>query len=299
MSPAPRWFGGCSELIDILVGGLVTEDTQIGLNSRLMAVAWGITVALAVAPDLTATGVPSLRRWALFAALLCTAIVPFVWKAARPLRTYAGMLALLIFLAVFFWNALPAWMSRQAWFPDPSGYAAAFIMQTPKLVAAFVMMAVLALLGYRRQEFFLSSGAHGKLWIGIGVIAALAMGLTMVVYLQTTAGTKGSAGEIRYLLLALVLAAMNSFAEEMLYRGVLFGPLLRHVTANQAISMTAVLFGIAHYHGTPSGFPGMALTFIAGWVFGLAMVETRSIVLPWFLHFVPDAVIYVTSALQN
>ena len=55
--------------------------------------------------------------------------------------------------------------------------------------------------------------------------------------------------------------------------------------------MTAVLFGIAHYHGTPSGFPGMALTFIAGWIFGLAMVETRSILVPWFLHFVPDAVI--------
>ena len=69
-------------------------------------------------------------------------------------------------------------------------------------------------------------------------------------------------------------------AEEMLYRGVLLGPLLRHVTANEAISMTAVLFGIAHYYGTPSGFPGMGLPFIAGWIFGLAMVETRSIWLP-------------------
>jgi hypothetical protein len=142
--------------------------------------------------------------------------------------------------------------------------------------------------------------AHGKLWIGSGVVAALVIGFTMVVYLPTTAAeAKGAAGAIRHLPLALVLAAMNSFAEEMLYRGVLFGPLLRLVTTNQAISMTAVLFGIAHYHGTPSGFPGMGLTFIAGWVFGLAMVETRSILLPWFLHFVPDAVIYVTSALQN
>jgi len=288
------------EFIDILVGGLLTEETQSSSNSKLMPVAWGITLALAIAPDVTATRVPSLMSWAMFTALLCTAMIPFVWKAARPLRTYAGMLVLLMLLAVFFWNALPTWMSRQAWFPDPSRYAAAFIMQTPKLVAAFVMMAVLALLGYHRQEFFVSSGAHGKQWIGIGVVAALAMGLTIVAYLQTTtAEAKGAAGAIRYLPLALVLAAMNSFAEEMLYRGVLFGPLLRQVTANQAISMTAVLFGIAHYHGTPSGFPGMGLTFIAGWVFGLAMVETRSILLPWFLHFVPDAVIFVTGALQN
>lgn len=277
-----------------------TPAIEIGLNSQLMPVAWGITLALAVAPEVTATRAPFPLQWALFGALLCAAMIPFLWKAARPLRTYAGVLALLTLLAVFFWNPLPTWMSRQAWFPDPSGYAAAFITQAPKVVAAFVMMAVLALLGYRRQEFFLSSGAHGKLWIGAGVVAALAMGLTMLVYLQPTAAqAKGTAGGIRYLPLALVLAAMNSFAEEMLYRGVLFGPLLRQVTANQAISMTAVLFGIAHYHGTPSGFPGMGLTFIAGWVFGLAMVETRSVLLPWFLHFVPDVVIFVTSALQN
>jgi len=265
-----------------------------------MPVAWGITVALAVAPDLTATGAGSLLQWAVFAALLCPAAIPFFWQAARPLRTYAGMLVLLTLLAVFFWNALPTWMSRQAWFPDSSGYAAAFVMQSPKLVAAFVMMGVLAFLGYRRQEFFMSSGAHGKLWIGSGVVAAVVMGFTMLVYLQTTAAeARGAAGDVRYLPLALLLAAMNSFAEEMLYRGALLGPLLRQVTGNQAILMTAVLFGIAHYHGTPSGFPGMALTFIAGWVFGLAMVETRSILLPWFLHFVPDAVIFVTSALQK
>jgi len=265
-----------------------------------MAIAWAITLALAVAQDVTVTPPPPLILWALFAALLCVALIPFLWKAARPLRTYAGMLVLLTLMAVFFWKALPTWMSGRTWFPDPSGYAAAFITQSPKLVAAFVMMAVVALLGYRRQEFFVSSGGQGKLWIGLGIVAAVVMGLTMLVYQQTMApGARNTAGAVRYLPLALVLAAMNAFAEEMLYRGVLFAPLLRQVTANQAIAMTAVLFGIAHYHGTPSGLPGMALTFIAGWIFGLAMVETRSILLPWFLHFIPDAVIYVASALQN
>jgi membrane protease YdiL (CAAX protease family) len=290
------------KFIDILVGRLLRRilAIQISLNSLLVRIAWGITVALAVAPEVAATRVPSLLRWALFTGLLCAAMVPFLWKPARPLRTYAGMLVLLMLLAVFFWSALPTWMSRRPWFPDPSGYAAAFIIQAPKVVAAFVMMAVLALLGYRRQEFFVASGAHAKLSIASGVVAALVMGFTMVVYLQTTAAeAKGAAGTIRYLPLALVLAVMNSFAEEMLYHGVLLAPLLRQMTANHAISMTAVLLGIAHYHGTPSGFPGVGLTFIAGWVFGLAMVETRSILLPWFLHFVPDAVIFVTSALQN
>ena len=103
-----------------------------------MPVAWGITLALAVAPEVTATRAPFPLQWALFGGLLCAAMIPFLWKAARPLRTYAGVLALLTLLAVFFWNPLPTWMSRQAWFPDPSGYAAAFITQAPKVVAAFV-----------------------------------------------------------------------------------------------------------------------------------------------------------------
>ena len=71
-------------------------------------------MALAVATEVTATRAPSALQWALFAALLCAAMIPFLRKAARPLRTYAGMLVLLTLLAVFFWNALPTWMSEQA-----------------------------------------------------------------------------------------------------------------------------------------------------------------------------------------
>lgn len=276
-----------------------TSAVEIDLNSRLIPIAWTITVALAVAQDLTANQ-HSPAQLVLFAALLCVAVIPFLWRSARPLRTYAGVLVLLALLAVYFWSALPAWMAHQTWFPDSSGYWAAFITQTPKLVAAFLIMGILALLGYRRQEYFLTSGAHGKLWIGFGVTCALVVGLAAVIYWQAGAGAvKGASAGVRYLPLALVLAAMNSFAEEMLYRGALLGTLLPHVSANQAIAMTAALFGIAHYHGTPSGFPGMGLTFIAGWIFGFAMVETRSILLPWFLHFIPDAVIFVASAQQN
>jgi membrane protease YdiL (CAAX protease family) len=259
-----------------------------------------MTVALGVVPAVAATPLALLGRSVLVAGLLSAAMIPLVWKPARPLRTYAGMLLLLTLLAVLFWNAVPTWLAAQAWFPDPAGYAAAFLVQSPKLVAALVMMTVLSLLSYPRQELFLSSGGHGKWWIGAGVVAVLAIGVAIVVYAQlTTVEVSGAVGGVRYLPLALVLAGMNSFAEEVLYRGVLLAPLLRHVNPTHAVGMTAVLFGMAHYQGTPSGLPGMALTFLAGWVFGLAMVETRSLLLPWFLHFVPDAVIYVTSALHD
>jgi hypothetical protein len=182
----------------------------------VIPVAWGITVALAVAPNLTVKQ-PSPYQWVLFAALLCVAMIPFLWNGARPLRTYASMLILLTLLAVFFWNTLPTWMSRQAWFPDSSGYEAAFITQTPKLVAAFMMITVLALIGYRRQDYFVTSNAHGKLWIGSAEIAALFVGLAVLVYSKAGPAGVSSISIVRYLPLTLLLAAMNSFAEEVLY----------------------------------------------------------------------------------
>lgn len=274
-----------------------TGAIDIDPKARLLQVAWAVTLALAVATDVTAAPAPSALQWALFAALLCSAAIPFFWKAAWSLRSYAGILLLLTLLAVFFWTPLPAWMSNQVWFPDPAGYRAAVIMQTPKVVAAFIMIAVLLLLGYQPLEFFLPVETRSTFWIASGVGAALILGA--VAFSPSTAPPARGAGFLQLLPLALVPAAMNSFAEEMLYRGVLLAPLLRRVPPRQAIWMTAALFGIAHYYGTPSGLPGMALTFIAGWIFGAAMVQTRSILLPWLLHFASDAVIFVGSALQN
>jgi membrane protease YdiL (CAAX protease family) len=236
--------------------GAIQGGDGSGVTLKRLIIAWGITIPLAISPNVVGSGTPSPAQWALFVALLSPAGLPFVWTAARALRRYAGTLVLLTLLAVFLENALPAWASRQPWFPDPSGYAAAFILQSPKVVAAFVMMTVLTLLGYRRRELFLPSVLPRRVWIGLGVGAAVVMGLTLLLHMKSAAlpVSEGVARAVRYLPLALVLAAMNSFAEEMLYRGVLLGPLLRHITPNQAVLMTAVLFGIAHFHGTPSGF---------------------------------------------
>jgi hypothetical protein len=93
----------------------------------------------------------------------------------------------------------------------------------------------------------------------------------------------------------LVLASMNAFGEEVLYRGVLLATLLRHFAADQAVLMTATVFGIAHYYGTPSGLPGIVLTLFAGGVFGYAMVRTRGLAVPWLLHLLPDAVIMLMA----
>ena len=177
-----------------MTGTIHRGDGSATTLTRLI-IAWAITIPLAISPNVVGSGTPSPARWALFVALLSLAGLPFVWTAARSLRTYAGMLALLTLLAVFLENALPAWASGQPWFPDPSGYPAAFILQSPKVVAAFVMMTVLTLLGYRRREFFLPSVLPRKVWIGLGVGTPVVMGLTLLLYMKSAslAGSESAA----------------------------------------------------------------------------------------------------------
>jgi hypothetical protein len=131
------------EFIDILVGGLLrrTPAIEIGLNSQLMPVAWGITVALAVAPEVTATRASSP---------LDDSVSLESGAAAANLCQHAGAPDV---AGCLFLERLAGVDVTHAWFPNPSGYAAVFIAQAPKVVAAFVMMAIVALLGYRRQEF--------------------------------------------------------------------------------------------------------------------------------------------------
>ena len=253
-------------------------------------VAWGMTLALAIGTDIVAAREPSGLQWTLFIALLIPAAVPFVWRRSRAMRPYAAVLFLQTLLAVFFWNRLPGWASAQAWFPQDRG-GAAFALQLPKAIAALLMIGAVAGLGFKRREYFLTGGDGMSPWLRrAGWAAALITALAALYLHAFPAG-----GNMRYVPLALLLAGMNAFAEEVLYRGVLLAPLLRCVGSNQAILITATLFGIAHYYGTPSGVPGIALTFIAGWIFGQAMVSTRGLALPWVLHFIPDAVIYVSS----
>ncbi len=259
-----------------------------GRQHEPIAAAWVITIALAIAPDVVVAGTTTPLRWATFMVLLSPAIIPFVRQTSRPLRMYAATLFLLQLLAVFFWNGFALWAAKQRWFPQ-SPSVNAILLQSPKVIAAFIMMAVLALCGYRKREYFLTVGLSLPRWIAPAVGVALLMGLAMFAYLQ--GHTRNAPAMKHDVLLPLVLASMNAFGEEVLYRGVLLATLLRHFAADQAVMMTAAIFGIAHYYGTPSGLPGIALTLLAGAAFGYSMVRTRGLAVPWFLHLLPDVVI--------
>jgi membrane protease YdiL (CAAX protease family) len=61
----------------------------------------------------------------------------------------------------------------------------------------------------------------------------------------------------------------------------------------------AAIFGIWHYHGIPSGLPGVALTFVYGLVMGLLMDYGGGLLLPILAHSIADYFIFVVIARQQ
>lgn len=79
-------------------------------------------------------------------------------------------------------------------------------------------------------------------------------------------------------------AVVNPIWEEVLFRGVLQGELSRTIGAWPAVVVQAVLFGLSHLHGFPSGWIGVAMA--ATWGFGLGVIRERTggLVIPYLVH---------------
>ena len=89
----------------------------------------------------------------------------------------------------------------------------------------------------------------------------------------------------------LLVAALNAASEEFQFRCALLAHLRNVVSPAEAAWITAVLFGLGHYYGQPSGPIGVAMAGIAGWLWARSMIETRGFVWAFFIHMVQDIVI--------
>jgi membrane protease YdiL (CAAX protease family) len=90
---------------------------------------------------------------------------------------------------------------------------------------------------------------------------------------------------IRSLLGWSVLLFMAALAEEAMFRGYPLQTLARARFASLGVLLTSVPFGLAHLDN-PNVVPGVTFTntAIAGVWFGVAYLRTRSLWLPWGLH---------------
>jgi membrane protease YdiL (CAAX protease family) len=97
---------------------------------------------------------------------------------------------------------------------------------------------------------------------------------------------------------AVATAALNAANEEFQFRCVPLAHLRNVLPLGEAVWLTAVFFGLAHYFGQPSGWLGVAMATIAGFIWAKSMVETRGVGWAFGIHMVQDIVIFYFLAMS-
>ena len=243
----------------------------------------------------------------------------FFWKAAQPLRKF--FLLWLGILVVDGW--LHSLVSNshlwQSWFGGKGWSMGMFGEQLLRLAVSLVMIALLTILGFKRPDYFLVKGqldapAERVRWLGMkadepwtkfGRTFAILISIGLIVFLVL--GTRPTAQQLLtglpFLPIAVIFAAMNAFSEEMTYRSALLAPLDVGTVKNTVVSkqnalwITALLFGFGHFYGVPYGWIGVAMASFLGYILGKSMLETRRFAWAWFIHILQDIIIFTPMAI--
>jgi CAAX protease family protein len=247
--------------------------------------------------------------------LLGFILVSLVWKPVRIVRSFFFLLlVLMLALRGMDWlrgtDLYSQWEKRVNWVVAMAGF------QLLKLLVVSIMVIVLRMMDRKWKDFFLTRGqlgeavttskaAHktGKHPISWGILA-LILGLciaplTLLFFgLGNLPASNILLNALPYFPAVLVFALTNSFSEEMQFRASLLSDLQKVIGADQAIWLTATFFGFAHYFGgAPAGIPGVLIAGLLGALFAKCMVGSKGIVVPWFIHFCQNTIIYAFWAI--
>jgi len=94
----------------------------------------------------------------------------------------------------------------------------------------------------------------------------------------------------------ILIAALNAFKEEFIYRSSVMATQENTIGMNQLWWVSAVFFGIAHYWGASYSFFGVALATFMRWILAKAMLEPRGFFWSGRIHFLPYNTIIIFIA---
>jgi membrane protease YdiL (CAAX protease family) len=273
---------------------------------------------------LTATGLPAIfwqeamhqrgSAWPLLVGAAASGLLllgSFLAPSLRRLRLFAAVLLVQAtgFAAIGLVGTLPAYRAWALGVPAALSFG---VSNSAKLVPVALAAALLAASGRTRGELYLRLGdlrARAEIplplttrtttWPRLGTIVIVLVGAYLVAHLAVTRHPSAAAIAtlLEYSPVVVVAAAVNTFCEEFLFRNSLIQPLLPALGRPQALWLTSLRFGIAHYYGNPSGLLGMVGATIFGLVLARSMVETSGSGWAWMIHFAEDIVIFALIAL--
>ena len=145
------------------------------------------------------------------------------------------------------------------------------------------------------QEFKLFGIRKGDSWLKTGLSLSIFISLATAIFFMFLQLKKAP---VDWSLLQngmwwiLLFSLTNSFAEEVIYRLGVVSPLRGLLSPITIFMISAILFGIPHLAGMPSGIIGAMMAGILGFVLAKSLYETNGLFWAWIIHFLQDVIIF-------
>lgn len=225
-----------------------------------------VQLAVAAAILLVLTGVAlRLRSAPLMRALVFLATV-FICQALStlldvPVVVVGGLLCVAPLTVLLACNRV-AWLQPTApWLRPGRPTAGTVALGVAAVVGAAIVLPIWATIADPAPSGFLRSLVTAPTWLAVAGIAGFAL--------------------------------VNGALEEALFRGVVLGALIESWGVPAAVAGQAVVFGVAHWAGLPSGWLGMVMAGCWGAALGIIRVRSAGILLAYVAHVAVDATIGV------
>jgi uncharacterized protein len=105
--------------------------------------------------------------------------------------------------------------------------------------------------------------------------------------------------KLYFIPIILLFSILNSFSEEVIYRFSINGNLLKVSNPTIIFLISAILFGLPHYWGFPTGVVGVIMAGMLGYILSKATYETSGLGIAWGVHFMQDVIIFTALLMMN
>ena len=178
-----------------------------------------------------------------------------------------------------------------------------FTMQAMVLPISFI---AIALLYWQQKEGFKAFFRLGMTlskddsWNVNGPLIAVLFTVGSVSLMGIGVSAEGGTMNETFLMLlpwVLLFSATNAWSEEIFARFVIVAGLTGKLKTSAICLISAIIFGIPHFFGTPSGIFGVIMSGFLGWLLAKSVIETRGLGWALVIHFLQDVIIFGAGAM--
>jgi len=281
------------------------------------AFAWGAMLAGSIIPMIYGRFADENQYAVPIAQVLVLVIAAVIFSRLSRLRRLSAFLLTIAILRLGWSVIAPAlgdWLPVQNLINNLDWGPKIFVTRLLNVVGALLMLITFIGRHVTRDDLFLRIGQLNApvkperiLWfrsplrwwhLGPLILVIFAMAMTAFLFTHLRPDFWQLSQQWQLFPWAVATAALNAANEEFQFRCVPLAHLRDVLPLREAVWLTAVFFGLAHYFGQPSGWLGVTMATIAGFIWAKSMVETRGAGWAFGMHMAQDIVIFYFLAMS-